>query len=117
MATEDGTKFKSKQLANMWSYERKTNPVLKPERRSRAPRAAASAVVRLRRAGASEGEIAAIVGRSEGMVKRYCRLPDQKVNAIAAVHRPIERERNETSRTLKKKVSNPLTFLNSDISR
>lgn len=45
----------------------------------------ATAVVRLRRAGASIPQICDWVGMSEKMVQRYCRFSEQKDNAIAAV--------------------------------
>jgi len=43
-------------------------------------------VVRLRRAGAAEGQIAAMVGMSVQMVTRYCRRSVQRENALAAVY-------------------------------
>lgn len=46
----------------------------------------ATAVVRLRRAGATTGQIAGMVGMSEPMVNRYCRKSVQRENALAAVH-------------------------------
>jgi hypothetical protein len=46
----------------------------------------ATAVVRLRRAGATTGQIAGMVGMSEVMVNRYCRFSVQRENALAAVH-------------------------------
>ena len=46
----------------------------------------ATAVVRLRRAGATTGQIAGIVGMSEAMVNRYCRFSVQRDDALAAVH-------------------------------
>ena len=47
----------------------------------------ASAVIRLRRAGCTEGEIASMVGMSVPMVSRYCRRSEQKDNALAALAR------------------------------
>jgi hypothetical protein len=44
-----------------------------------------TAVVRLRRAGATTQQICDMVGMSPQMVKRYSRLSDQKENALAAV--------------------------------
>lgn len=85
---EDGLPFTRAQLSDQWLRERDTKPVL-------APLAAAglvlhglraTAVVRLRRAGASTGQIAAMVGMSEQMVNRYCRFSKQRDNALAAVH-------------------------------
>jgi predicted transcriptional regulator len=45
----------------------------------------ATAVVRLRRAGATALQIGDMVGMSEQMVKRYCRFSEQRKNALAAV--------------------------------
>ena len=46
----------------------------------------ATAVVRLRRAGATIPQIADMVGMSAPMVARYCRFSVQRENALAAVH-------------------------------
>jgi integrase len=46
-----------------------------------------TAVVRLRRAGATLPQITDLVGMSEPMVRRYCRFAVQKDNAMAAVVR------------------------------
>jgi integrase len=45
-----------------------------------------TAVVRLRRAGATTAQICDMVGMSPQMVKRYSRYSDQRENALAAVH-------------------------------
>lgn len=58
-----------------------------------------TAVVRLRRAGATIPQICDMVGMSPEMVKRYCRYSDQRENALAAVHildrTAIERKRRK----------------------
>jgi predicted transcriptional regulator len=63
----------------------------------------ATAVVRLRRASASTGEIADMVGMSEPMVNRYCRFSVQRDNALAAVHfldkTKVERSEKKASKT------------------
>jgi predicted transcriptional regulator len=46
-----------------------------------------TAVVRLRRVGASIPEITSMVGMSQAMVERYCRFSVQRENALAAVER------------------------------
>lgn len=85
-------------LTNAWAYERDTNPEL----RSLGMIAVkgqptndtglvlhglrGTACVRLRRAGATVPQIADMVGMSVEMVARYCRLSDQKENAVAAVY-------------------------------
>jgi len=58
-----------------------------------------TAVVRLRRAGATTSQICDMVGMSPQMVKRYSRYSDQRENALAAVHildrTAIEKRRKE----------------------
>lgn len=85
---EDGQPMTRPQLSDQWLRERDANAAL-------APLAAAglsmhglraTAVVRLRRAGASALQIGDMVGMSEQMVKRYCRFSVQRENALAAVH-------------------------------
>lgn len=85
---EDDQPFTRQQLSDQWLRERDGRPAL-------APLAAAgcvlhglraTAVVRLRRAGATTGQIADMVGMSEQMVNRYCRFSIQRENALAAVY-------------------------------
>jgi integrase len=85
---EDGHPFTREQLSNQWLRERDTRPELKPlaDAGLVLHGLRATAVVRLRRAGATTGQIAAMVGMSEPMVNRYCRLSVQRDNALAAVH-------------------------------
>ena len=64
----------------------------------RPPRAALTAVVRLRRAGATVPQIADMVGMSELMVARYSRLSSQRENAIAAIHHLDARTKGEHPR-------------------
>lgn len=84
----DGNPFTRPQLSDNWLRERDTNPALAPLAVAGLSMHGlrASAVVRLRRAGASTGQIASMVGMSEPMVNRYCRFSKQKDNALAAVH-------------------------------
>jgi integrase len=103
---EDGLPFSRQQLSDQWLRERDTKAVLAPLREAGCVLHGlrATAVVRLRRAGATTGQIGSMVGMSENMVNRYCRLSVQRENALAAVHyldartkpeRPkIERDRN-----------------------
>lgn len=82
----DGQPFHNRhQLSNQWHRERE-KPGLEPVRHLRLHGLRATAVVRLRRAGVSVPLISDMVGMSEKMVARYCRLSDQKENALAAVH-------------------------------
>lgn len=85
---EDGLPFSRTQLSNQWLRERDTRPVLAPmaEAGLVLHGLRATACVRLRRAGASTGQIAAMVGLSDAMVSRYCRFSKQRDNALAAVH-------------------------------
>ena len=82
----DGLPFKREQLTNQWLWERNTQPALAPLKGLVLHGLRATAVVRLRRAGASTGQIADMVGMSEQMVSRYCRFSKQRENALAAVH-------------------------------
>ena len=85
---EDGLPFSREQLSNQWLRERDTRPDLAPLKAAGLVihGLRATAVVRLRRAGATTGQIAAMVGMSEPMVNRYCRFSVQRDNALAAVH-------------------------------
>lgn len=85
---EDGQPFSRPQLSNQWLRERDTNlalAVLKDAGLSMHG-LRATAVVRLRRAGAGILQIADMVGMSPPMVTRYSRLSVQRENALAAVH-------------------------------
>jgi integrase len=84
---EDGLPFTREQLSNQWERERDTRPELAGLKQAGLVLHGlrATAVVRLRRAGASTGQIAAMVGMSEPMVNRYCRFSTQRDNALAAV--------------------------------
>lgn len=81
----DGTRWTSADLGMAWQAERNRNQKLADCRGLVFHGLRASACVRLRRRGASEAEISAMVGMSIPMVSRYCRFADQKVNALAAV--------------------------------
>jgi integrase len=85
---EDGTPFTRHQLSDQWTHERDTNPALAPLKEAGCVihGLRATAVVRLRRAGAPTGQIKDMVGMSEQMVNHYCRKSVQRENAIAAVH-------------------------------
>jgi integrase len=75
---EDDTPWTREQLSDHWLRARDTKPALAPLKEA--------AVVRLRRSGATTGQIASMVGMSEVMVNRYCRKSVQRENALAAVH-------------------------------
>ncbi len=84
----DGMPWSRSQLSDSWLRQRSTNPALEPLRARGLSfhGLRATAVIRLRRAGATTGQIASMVGMSEPMVNRYCRLSVQRENAMAAVH-------------------------------
>lgn len=72
-------------LSVTWVRERDRNKTLRPLRELTIHGLRATACVRLRRMGAAVPQIADYVGMSEAMVARYCRLSDQRENALAAV--------------------------------
>lgn len=84
---EDGQPMTRPQLSDQWLRERDTNPALGPHRELELSMHGlrATAVVRLRRAGATALQIGDMVGMSEQMVNRYCRFSVQRENALAAV--------------------------------
>jgi integrase len=85
---EDDMPWSREQLSNQWLRERDTNPALALLKDAGCVLHGlrATAVVRLRRAGATTGQIKDMVGMSELMVNRYCRRSVQRENALAAVH-------------------------------
>jgi integrase len=98
---EDGLPFTRAQLSDQWLRERDTRPALAPlaEAGLVLHGLRATAVVRLRRAGATTGQIAGMVGMSEPMVNRYCRKSVQRENALAAVHYLDARTKPERLKT------------------
>jgi integrase len=84
---EHGLPFTRQQLSMSWERERDKNPKLSALRESRLVfhGLRATAVVRLRRAGASIPQIADMIGMSEAMVAHYARHSNQRVNAVAAL--------------------------------
>lgn len=83
----NGEPFNRNQLTHRWNYERDTRPALEslrdPPLRIHGLRA--TAVVRLRRLGASIPLICDTIGMSPQMVKRYSRFSEQRENAKAAM--------------------------------
>jgi len=84
----DGHPFTRPQLSNHWLAERAKNPKLASLEQAGVVLHGlrGTAVVRLRRSGATTPQICDMVGMSPQMVKRYSRYSDQKENALAAVH-------------------------------
>ena len=85
----DGSPYTRPALSDEWWKECRRNASLAPLLAARLSfhGLRASAVIRLRRAGCTEGEIAKTVGMSVAMVERYCRRDDQKDAALAALSR------------------------------
>jgi hypothetical protein len=101
---EDGSRWTRNRLTDGWTWERTHNPALEPLCFGEAsPRFVlpndvdpgndtglvlhglrGTACVRLRRAGATESEIGAMVGMSVAMVARYCRFSVQRESAATA---------------------------------
>lgn len=98
----DGQPYTRENLSWHWNKERDTNPDLAPlsEARLTLHGLRATCVVRLRRGGATELEIANMIGMSAPMVTRYSRLADQRKMALAAVHH-LNRTGGEQSRAKK----------------
>lgn len=82
----DGQPFLRTQLRDAWVRERR-RPEMEALRHLHLHGLRATAVVRLQRAGATIRDIVNLVGLSQGMVERYCRLSVQKENAMAAMER------------------------------
>jgi integrase len=102
---EDGLPFTRQQLSDQWLRERDTKPALTLISAAGLTLHGlrSTAVVRLRRAGATTGQIASMVGMSEQMVNRYCRLSVQRENAIAAVHYLDRRTKPERPKSDRRK--------------
>jgi integrase len=85
---EDGHPFTRQQLSDQWLRERDTKAPLAPLKEAGLVMHGlrGTAVVRLRRAGATIPQISDMVGMSAQMVTRYCRYSVQRENALAAVH-------------------------------
>jgi hypothetical protein len=92
----DGTPFGNRQqLTDAWLRERE-RPEMESLRGLVMHGLRGTAVVRLRRVNVEIPLISDVVGMSEQMVKRYCRLSDQKQNALAAVY--VLNNRNTTKK-------------------
>src|SRR5262249_8035048 len=102
----DGHPFTRHQLSNHWLSERDSNRALAPLKEAGLVLHGlrGTAVVRLRRAGATTAQICDMVGMSPQMVKRYSRYSDQKENALAAVH-VLDRTAIERNRDKIKKIT------------
>jgi integrase len=85
---EDNHPFTRQQLSDQWLRERDTKAALAPLKEAGVVMHGlrGTAVVRLRRAGATIPQISDMVGMSAQMVTRYCRYSVQRENALAAVY-------------------------------
>ena len=101
----DGTQLTRPEVSNRWMRERAHNPSLAPlaEAGLVMHGLRGTAVVRLRRGGASVPQICDMVGMSEQMVARYCRFSNQRDNALAAVHYLDRTALERMSKSLKSK--------------
>lgn len=101
----DGKFYTRPQLSTNWNIERDNNPALKPlkERGLVLHGLRATAVVRARRLGLTDLQIADIYGMSAKMVSRYSRLSDQGDNAMAAL-RKLNRTSDEQNIKIFQKV-------------
>jgi integrase len=97
---DGGTPWSRAELSNRWMRYRDRQPILKPLKDAGLVMHGlrGTAVVRLRRSGATVPQICDMVGMSPEMVKRYCRFSDQRENALAAVH-ILDRTAIERART------------------
>lgn len=114
LTQENGSPWTRQALSHAWAYQRDTDPALKPlgrmavEGQNTTDRGLvlhglrATACVRLRLAGCSIPQIADMTGMSEENVATYCRLSDQRENAVAAV---ISLERTILERNSRKTTS------------
>jgi integrase len=84
----DGQPYTRSLLSWHWNHERDNNEHLKPIKEAGLVLHGlrATAIVRLRKAGASVMNICDMVGLSEPMVARYSRLADKTERALAAIH-------------------------------
>jgi integrase len=97
-----GEPYKRENLSWHWNKHRDTNVALAPLSGLALHGLRASRVVRLRKRGATELQIENVVGMSAPMVKRYCRLADQRSMAVAAFHQlnpGTVREQPQTNNT------------------
>ena len=74
------------QLTDAW-YRERHRPGLEALHHLHLHGLRGTAVVRLKRLGATVSEISALVGMSAHMVERYTRLSEQRENALAAIER------------------------------
>jgi integrase len=100
---QDGLPWSRPQLSDAWLNERNDNPNLAPLKSAGLVLHGlrATAVVRLRRAGAGVLQISDMMGMSPQMVNRYCRFSVQRDNAIAAVHY-LDRTKGDRAKTNRK---------------
>ncbi len=108
----DGKPYTRPELSSAWNRERDQNPALEPLRARKLSfhGLRASAVIRLRRLGLTDAEVASIIGMSVPMVSRYSRRANQWLNATAALDRleGIEREQNNVVTIGRKPLYKPL---------
>lgn len=99
----NGKPYTRELLSWHWNHERDNNPALLPIKAAGLVLHGlrATAIVRLRKAGASVMNICDMVGLSEPMVARYSRLADKTERALAAVHFMDRTPRERPPQTIK----------------
>ena len=85
----DGRPFSRSRLSHDWTYERQDNPALASHKQRELVLHGlrATACVRLNSQGATTLEISSMIGMSEPMVARYCRLANKNRLAMQAIER------------------------------
>jgi integrase len=89
-------------LSDAWLAERDGNEALAPCEGLKLHGLRSTAVVRLRRLGATTMQISDMIGMSAAMVERYSRFADQRQSAMAAVVR-LDQHRARTNLTIVRK--------------
>lgn len=100
----NGKPYTRELLSWHWNHERDNNPALAELKAAGLVLHGlrATAIVRLRKAGASVMNICDMVGLSEPMVARYSRLADKTERALAAVHFMERTPREQPKQTLQR---------------
>lgn len=85
----DGRQFSRSRLSHDWTYERQDNPALASHKQRGLVLHGlrATACIRLNSQGATTLEISSMIGMSEAMVARYCRLANKNRLAMQAMER------------------------------
>lgn len=103
--TPSGLPFSRNRLSHDWTYERDHNPNLAEHKAAKLVLHGlrSSTVIRFRKLGFTELEIASYIGMSEPMVRRYSRHANQQKMALASVerlenYRKVDQKRNNETK-------------------